>query len=1304
MLKFPRLLSILTIVFSLLPVSEALAQVSPDHTLGTENSVIVPLDQFNDQIDGGATRGANLFHSFLEFNVGEDRGVYFANPTGIENILSRITGNKPSNIFGRLGVLGDANLFLLNPNGIFWGENASLDINGSFLATTADGINLGNQGYFSASEPQTSSLLAVEPGALFFNQVANQPGVITNRGNLAIGGNFILSADNLDLQGQLQAGGDLKLHAQDTIKVRDSVANPFIAQAGNELLVQGNQGVDIFALNHPNSGFFSGRDMIFRSANTIGGDAHYTSGGNFRIEQLDGSLGNLFSPYDPIIRASGDVSFDSYTGASLHILAGGSVTIPGNIRITGTDTVANSIQENVTLSNGTIVAIDGSTEPTVDIRAGTTAFGTAGITGNTGGFSTIPGTGGTGTSANITIGSITNEGGLVLLTNQYVPDTILTTGTIQVGEIDTSDRTEAGGNIYIDSRGNFQLTGSLNSSARQDGNAGNIVLLADEQIAIANSEIRSNAEDGFAGFIQLQANNDINVTNSEIKAESRDGNNLGVGGSINITAKTGSIALNEESQLNTSAQGDGFAGSITLNAGNEITLASNSDIRSNADDGEAGFIQLQANNDISVSNSEVQAESKGSNAAGSGFGFIEITTKTGSISLNEGARLNTSATGDGFAGGITLNAGNEIAIASNSEIRSNAEDGFAGFIQLQANNNINVTNSEIRSNADNGIAGFIQLQANNDINVTNGDIKAESRGIDNSGVGGSINITAQTGSIAINEESQLNTSAQGDGFAGNIDLNAGDQITLAGNSEIRSNADDGFAGRINLQANNSVNITNGEVQAQSEGSNNAGGGFGSINITAENGSIALNDGARLNTSATGDGFAGDINLNAGNQITLASDSEIKSNAEEGFAGFIQLRANNDINVTNGEVQAQSKGSNTDGGGFGFIEITAENGSIALNDGARLNTSATGNGLAGYITLEAGNQIIANNSNIQSDAANGLAGAINLQANSSIFLTNTQITADSVPVSGGILIDGEQADGGDIGISSWSLVMTDSTISSNSRGDGDAGNINLDIKDNLLLDNSQVTADSTQAGGGDVNITALDSRLRNGSLISSSVANGDGGGGNINITSPLFLALEDSDILANANQGAGGNININSEAFLADLFASGNAVAVGSNPGDFSQFRGNDRVDISASSQVAGLSGEVNFPDFSFLQNSLSQLSANFVNPEQAIADSCLARRNTQQGSFTVTGTGGLPPAPSNSFSSQYRLRGVQTVGEGTVSHTQVQPTAAIANWELGDPVIEAQGMIATADGRIVLGNEPQLAAMVSVEDVVCEQP
>ncbi|MGB3512521.1 MAG: filamentous hemagglutinin N-terminal domain-containing protein, partial [Microcoleaceae cyanobacterium] len=119
------------------------AQIIPDQTLREDSSVINSIDQLKEQIEGGAIRGSNLFHSFQEFNVGEGKSVYFINPAGIENILTRITGNNASNILGKLGVDGGANLFLVNPNGIYFGQNASLDIRGSFIATTADEIRLG---------------------------------------------------------------------------------------------------------------------------------------------------------------------------------------------------------------------------------------------------------------------------------------------------------------------------------------------------------------------------------------------------------------------------------------------------------------------------------------------------------------------------------------------------------------------------------------------------------------------------------------------------------------------------------------------------------------------------------------------------------------------------------------------------------------------------------------------------------------------------------------------------------------------------------------------------------------------------------------------------------------------------------------------------------------------------------------------------------------------------------------------------------------------------------------------------------
>ena len=141
------------------------AQIIPDQSLGNESSVVTPnvnlKNAIADYIEGGAVRGNNLFHSFSEFNVLEQGRVYFASPSSIENILTRVTGNNLSDISGTLGVNGSANLFLLNPQGIIFGQNSQLDITGSFLATTADSYVFKNGFSYSASNPDAPPLLTV---------------------------------------------------------------------------------------------------------------------------------------------------------------------------------------------------------------------------------------------------------------------------------------------------------------------------------------------------------------------------------------------------------------------------------------------------------------------------------------------------------------------------------------------------------------------------------------------------------------------------------------------------------------------------------------------------------------------------------------------------------------------------------------------------------------------------------------------------------------------------------------------------------------------------------------------------------------------------------------------------------------------------------------------------------------------------------------------------------------------------------------------------------------------------------------
>jgi filamentous hemagglutinin family protein len=176
----------LTASFVLFQPLQVTAQIIPDNSLGSESSVVVPNVNIkginSDRIDGGAIRGSNLFHSFLEFNIDNGRGAYFSNLENISNILTRVTGSNISNIFGTLGVLGNANLFLINPNGIVFGPNARLDVGGSFFASTADSILFENSVEFAASNPDAPPLLTINiPIGLNFRE---NPGSIINQAAL----------------------------------------------------------------------------------------------------------------------------------------------------------------------------------------------------------------------------------------------------------------------------------------------------------------------------------------------------------------------------------------------------------------------------------------------------------------------------------------------------------------------------------------------------------------------------------------------------------------------------------------------------------------------------------------------------------------------------------------------------------------------------------------------------------------------------------------------------------------------------------------------------------------------------------------------------------------------------------------------------------------------------------------------------------------------------------------------------------------------------------------------------------------
>ncbi len=142
------------------------ADVVLDGSLGASGSLAGP-DFTIDAVDG-RTVSTNLFHSFSEFNLSSSQSATFTGPAAIANILGRITGGSASSIDGLLrSTIPNANLFLVNPNGMLFGPNASLDVQGSFHASTSDYIGLADGTQFTALPSGQDALLTTATPAAF---------------------------------------------------------------------------------------------------------------------------------------------------------------------------------------------------------------------------------------------------------------------------------------------------------------------------------------------------------------------------------------------------------------------------------------------------------------------------------------------------------------------------------------------------------------------------------------------------------------------------------------------------------------------------------------------------------------------------------------------------------------------------------------------------------------------------------------------------------------------------------------------------------------------------------------------------------------------------------------------------------------------------------------------------------------------------------------------------------------------------------------------------------------------------------
>jgi filamentous hemagglutinin family protein len=196
-----------------IPSQTATAQITPAAD-GTNTQISPNGNQFN--INGGqqSSDGANLFHSFQQFGLTQGQTANFISNPNIRHILGRVVGGDASLINGLIQVTGgNSNLFLMNPAGIVFGTNASLNVPAAFTATTATGIGFGNN-WFSVAGTNNYSQLVGNPNSFAFTNT--QPGGIVNLGSLAVkqGQNLTLLGGIVLSTGQVSApGGNITIAA-----------------------------------------------------------------------------------------------------------------------------------------------------------------------------------------------------------------------------------------------------------------------------------------------------------------------------------------------------------------------------------------------------------------------------------------------------------------------------------------------------------------------------------------------------------------------------------------------------------------------------------------------------------------------------------------------------------------------------------------------------------------------------------------------------------------------------------------------------------------------------------------------------------------------------------------------------------------------------------------------------------------------------------------------------------------------------------------------------------------------------------
>lgn len=1199
-----------------MPIMPTVAQnvIVPDNTLGAENSVVVPngLGAGIDAILPGAIRGSNLFHSFQDFNIGTGNGAYFFSPNGIRNILARVTGGNRSEILGTLGTFGfsQPNLFLVNPNGIIFGPNASLDVGGSFLATTANAILLGNNGRFDASNPGNSTLLTIDPSALFFNALAAQSDIVNRSAatstvfgqptlglqvpegqtitlvgrNVQLDSSFLIAfGGRVDL-GAVNEPATISLNSSDwSLQFPAGVArgDVFLNQAGIGVLTGtgGGGNVSIFARNvdlQTGSVVVAGIASGFGVPGTQAGNVVIDATGAITLRDAS-NIQNRVNP-----GATGNGGGISIKADSLSLLSGGFLSTTTAGRGNGGN-IEVDVRNAITLS-GVSANLDSISRIASSVFSGAEGNGGS-ITIKAGALSVLDGAlintsinptangvpGGRGNAGSVTV----DVRGPVVVSGVNVVDN---SGTLRL--VRSQIASSVGNAVFVD-----QIDGT-----GAEGNAGDLTIKADSLTVSGFGSLDSSVQPGGrgdAGDIIITTTNAVELTDGANVSSDIGANAIGSGG--NIDFKADRFTMRNGARVSASTFGQGDAGNLTFSVSEAFLLTGNTT---------AVFSTV---------------ESGGRGNAG------KISVAAGSFSLKDGAQLQTvvreaqsgNPAGQGNAGDIGLTIDGTVSIEGSQGLPS------AIF-------------SDVNSGTS-GNAGSIRVSANQ-LNLSGGGRISSSTG--GSGKGGTITVDTDQGVeiVGASADGQFISGIQTDAFstgdAGSVLIRTGELSLRQGGTISASTVSAGRGGNLSVVATDSVEIKGFDPVSQ------------------------FRSGLAATTSGDGDG--GNLSIRTRSLEIRDGGLAIASTFWTGQGGTLAVKADSiDISGTTADGNlASGLGVESYGAGDGG-DLTIETRRLRIRDRGGVGVSTFGSGNGGNLEIDASELI-------------DLAGA------SADKKRRSFIAAGAGETSTG--------KGGSLFLSAGKLLVRDGAeVTVSNDGSGDAGNLEIDAGSIQLDTQGRVVAATTSGEGGNIRIRSKGLLLLRRNSLISATAGGTGNGGNLDINAQFVVAIpqENSDIIANAFQGRGGNIDITTLGIFGLEFRP----------------QLTPLSDITASSEF-GLAGVVTLNTLDIdVQSGLTDLSASFVTPDRIIASSCLARRNSRQGSFVVTGTGGLPSNPYDALSGWYEpaTPTPQAVPQSR-QPSSARPATATVPWKPGDPIQEAAGLIIQADGQIWLARANDLTA------------